>query len=184
MSLTSVFYIWTLNETVRQWSGLFVRQAKDHAKMRIKEVKSRLKQKVRTSALLTNHCVLLAHVWILSSSSYDGDRSWSLPHKKIPQTLSWLTLTSLTDPHHPSHGVQPPSLSPRNAITPFAHVNPRIPVPTLCRSRQKTASPQWGRVSSTKTTRQLSPLPLVQSGGRDHYEPWRTRGQSLCTLDR
>lgn len=63
--------------------------------MRIKEVKSRLKQKVCSSALLTNHSGSFSDVvvrdCILISTSNDGDSSWSLPHKNtLNTTLTYL----------------------------------------------------------------------------------------------
>lgn len=89
-----------------------------------------------------------------------------------------------TEPHHPSHSVQPPSPSPCSAITPFSHVNLYLPMSPLCRSRQRTASPQRGQQSLVRTTQQNLSPPPVRSGGRAHCEPGTTTGQSLCTLDR
>lgn len=131
--------------------------------------------------------VLLFHWYVyfrvenLSANSNGGDSSWFLPHKKnnLNTTLTYLP----TEPRHPSHNVQPPSPSPCSATTPFAYVNLPLPMSPLCRNRQRMASPQQGRQSSTTTPQQGLPPP-VRSGGRDHCEPGTTTGQSLCTLDR
>lgn len=65
---------------------LFVWQAKDHAKMRIKEVKSRLKQKVCIFTAANSFWVILTLLhWC--NSSKGADNFWSLVIK-IPSKLS------------------------------------------------------------------------------------------------
>lgn len=153
---------------------LFVWQAKDHAKMRIKEVKSRLKQKVCSSALLTNHSgsfpVVVVRDCILSSTSNDGDSSWSLPHKNtFNTTLTYLYYLDWTPPPQPQRAASLPLPIPLQCHHSFRPCQPPPPcVPPLQEHAENgfpTAGPAVidddnteGFTSSTGSVRREGPL--------------------------
>lgn len=142
---------------------LCAQQAKDHAKMRIREVKSRLKQKVLICFPALNH------LGVLIMNYNDG----------FPN-LSFLTLWPS------SHSMQPLSFFSFSAITTFTFVNfsfSCVP-PHHCRSKQRMDSPLRGQQWLMMTAQQDFPPPLVQLEATGHCKTGKTVGQSLCTWDR
>lgn len=142
--------------------------------MRIKEVKSRLKQKVCSSALLTNHSgsfpVVVVRDCILSSTSNDGDSSWSLPHKNtFNTTLTYLYYLDWTPPPQPQRAASLPLPIPLQCHHSFRPCQPPPPcVPPLQEHAENgfpTAGPAVidddnteGFTSSTGSVRREGPL--------------------------
>lgn len=142
---------------------LCAQQAKDHAKMRIREVKSRLKQKVLICFPALNH------LGVLIMNYNDG----------FPN-LSFLTLWPS------SHSMQPlpsfPSLP--SLLFTFVNFSSSCVPPHHCRSKQRMDSPLRGQQWLMMTAQQDLPPPLVQLEATGHCKTGKTVGQSLCTWDR